>query len=334
MRAGRRGLSACSTTWPSFELGSGRLLGLALARRGPVGRSVARGRRRRIRRSSAVAVRRRALLGGWLRSRLARPVLVELHAPLALFVLLQLQLGAEGASRPAPESGHRLGGLTGGHQLLDHRDRQDLARLLLPDHEAAAGVVLGPARVPLPVLDHVAAADGTWSEIGPLDLHVLQPVELLDGLGRELRDVGHERRAAVLALLDQTQAPLPVAGELGRGERVRAEQPDDLDALLGRHKGAPFALDVADVDQPLDDRGARGRGADPRVLHRLAELGVVDVLARRLHRPEQRRLGEAPRWPLLLPERLRRGHLPALALLEPRQELVAARVLVAALLAL
>src|SRR5205814_349097 len=83
-------------------------------------------------------------------------------------------LGAQSAARPAPESGHRLGGLTGGHQLLDHRDRQDLAGLLLPDHEAAAGVVLAPARVPLPVLDHVAAADGARSEVGPLDLHVLQ----------------------------------------------------------------------------------------------------------------------------------------------------------------
>ena len=74
-----------------------------------------------------------------------------------------------------------------------------------------------------------------------------------------------------------------------------AEQPDHVQALLGRHQGAPVALDVADVDQPLDDRRARRRRADARLLHRLAQLLVVDELAGRLHRPEQRRVGVAPR---------------------------------------
>jgi hypothetical protein len=50
------------------------------------------------------------------------------------------------------------------------------------------------------------------------------------------------------------------------------------------HQRAALALDVADVDQALDDRGARGGRADPRVLHRLAQLVVVDELARGLHR--------------------------------------------------
>ena len=55
------------------------------------------------------------------------------------------------------------------------------------------------------------------------------------------------------------------------------------------------ALDVADVDQALDDRRARGRRADAGVLHRLAQLVVVDELAGGLHRAQQRGVGVAPR---------------------------------------
>ena len=42
-----------------------------------------------------------------------------------------------------------------------------------------------------------------------------------------------------------------------------AEQPDHVEALLGDHQRAPLALDVADLDQPLDDRRAGGRRPDP-----------------------------------------------------------------------
>ena len=57
----------------------------------------------------------------------------------------------------------------------------------------------------------------------------------------------------------------------------------------------PVALDIADVDQPLDDRRARRRRADARVLHRLAQLVIVDELAGGLHRAQQRGVGVAPR---------------------------------------
>ena len=80
-----------------------------------------------------------------------------------------------------------------------------------------------------------------------------------------------------------------------RRQRVLAEELDDVSALLGRHQRAALALDVADVDQPLDDRGARGRRADAGVLHRLAQLVVVDELAGGLHRAEQRRVRVAAR---------------------------------------
>src|SRR5215208_4717491 len=47
----------------------------------------------------------RALLLGLALRRLLRPLLVELHAPLALFGLLQPKLGAEGPPRPRPDTG-------------------------------------------------------------------------------------------------------------------------------------------------------------------------------------------------------------------------------------
>ena len=72
----------------------------------------------------------------------------------------------------------------------------------------------------------------------------------------------------------------------------------DVEALLRRDERAAVALDVADVDQPLDDRRARGRRADARVLHRLAQLVVVDELARGLHRGRAatRRSSGAAAW--------------------------------------
>ena len=90
------------------------------------------------------------------------------------------------------------------------------------------------------------------------------------------------------------------------------------------HERAAVALDVADVDQALDDRRARGRRADARVLHRLAQLVVVDELAGGLHRAEQRRVGVAPRrLGLLLVATSTSRVSTGLALLELGQLLVA-----------
>src|SRR2546421_91246 len=169
----------------------GRLL-LRLSRPRAVGgrgRAAARSRSALARPGRAVL-----LLGRRPRSRLARPVLIELDAPLPVVSLLELQLRLEGAAGAAAEAGDGLLGLEVRHQLADDRDRQDLPRLPLPDHEPAAGVVLRPARVALAVLDHVAAADRARAQVGALDLHVLELVELLDRLLGEVRDVRHERR--------------------------------------------------------------------------------------------------------------------------------------------
>src|SRR5205823_56760 len=105
---------------------------------------------------------------GRLRRRLLRPLLVEIDAPPPLVVLDELQLGAEAPPRAAAEARHRLLRPPLLHQFLHDGRRQRLPRLLLPDDEAAARVVLRPAGVALAVLDHVAAADRARPEVRPL----------------------------------------------------------------------------------------------------------------------------------------------------------------------
>ena len=154
---------------------------------------------------------------------------------------------------------------------------------------------------------------GHGPEVGARDADVLElGVELADGRLGELDDVAHERLARVLAGLDVGQPVLPVAGQAGAGQRVLAEQADHVQALLGDDQRAAVALDVADLQQPLDDRRARGRGADPRVLHRLAQLLVVDELAGGLHRrpAASRRCSAAAAWSPCASERPRGPSAP------------------------
>ena len=110
---------------------------------------------------------------------------------------------------------------------------------------------------------------------------------------------------------------------------MRVQQPDDVKALLAGDQRAPVALHVADLDQPLDDRRASGRRADARVLHRLAQLVVVDELARRLHRSQQRRVAVAARRFGFLAQALDLARLHLLVLVESRQLLVVVLVLLA-----
>src|SRR5205814_2025010 len=116
------------------------------------------------------------------------------------------------------------------------------------------------------------------------------------------------------AVLDVGEALLPAAGQLGRGERMRLEHRDHLEPLRRRLEVLADALHVLAPDQRLDRLGPGRRRAEPALLHRLAELLVVDELAGRLHRGEERRLGVARRRLRLL--RLARGgeaaHLLAL----------------------
>ena len=108
-----------------------------------------------------------------------------------------------------------------------------------------------------------------------------------------------------------------------------AQQVDDLDALAGRLQATAVAHDVADVDQALDDGRARGGRADAGVLHGLAQLVVLDELAGALHGGEQRGLAVARRRLGLARVGLDLGAVHLLALLERRQLLIGALVLVA-----
>ena len=126
----------------------------------------------------------------------------------------------------------------------------------------------------------------------------------------------HEGVARAGAALDVGEALLPRSGELGRRERVVAEERDRLPALRRRPQLLPEPLDVADADQLLDRlRAGRGR-PEARLLHRLAQLLVLDLLPGGLHVLEERRLGVARRRLGLLLEHLRLLARAALALVD------------------
>src|SRR5204863_2611941 len=143
--------------------------------------------------------------------------------------------------------------------------------------------------------------------------------DLLDGLRRQVDDALDELVAVAAAVLDVRETLLPVAGQLGRGERMLLEHGDHLQALRGRLKLLAGALDVLPADQHFDRLGAGRRRAETGVLHGFAELLVVDPLAGGLHRREQRRLGVAGRRLRLLVLELGLDALDGLTLLELRQ---------------
>ena len=99
--------------------------------------------------------------------------------------------------------------------------------------------------------------------------------------------------AVGLPVLDLGQPLLPVAGQLGRRERVACPAARSWRPLVVAASALPSALDVADAQQPLDRVGAGGGRAQAGLLHRLAQLLVLDLLAGRLHGAQQRCLGVA-----------------------------------------
>src|SRR5207302_4826250 len=131
-------------------------------------------------------------------------------------------------------------------QLARDGDRQLLAGLRLPDHEAATRILPGPARVTLTVLDYVAAADRAWAKVRPRNANVLElGVQLPHGRLGELDDVAHERLARIFAGLDLREPVLPVARQARGREGVLAQQPDYVEPLLCHHQSPTVALDVA-----------------------------------------------------------------------------------------
>src|SRR5205823_2982321 len=81
-----------------------------------------------------------------------------------------------------------------------------------------------------------------------------------------------------------------------------------------------LAGDELALEEGLDRGGARRRGAQAAVLHRLAQRFVGEVAAGGLHRAEQRRLGVARRRARLLRDRLERA-VEGVALAERRERL-------------
>src|SRR5690349_5550466 len=207
---------------------------------------------------------------------------------------------------------------------LGRRDRAAL--LLLPDDEPAARLLAALPRraaVRAAVLADDAVAVRARPDLGSERSHVLggELAEILDDRRRELADVAHELIACAGAALDVREPLLPPAREVGRGEGVVAEERDRLPALRRGAELPSQPLDVADPQELLDRLGPGRRRAQAGLLHRLAELLVLDLLAGRLHVLEQRRLGVARRRLRLLLEHLGLLARPRLALVHLGQSL-------------
>ena len=96
------------------------------------------------------------------------------------------------------------------------------------------------------------------------------------------------------------QLVFPVARQLRLGQVLDGQAAQQRHQLEGLGRGdqlAPFAQHVLLEDQAFDDGGARGRRAQALLGHGLAQLVVVDELARAFHRAQQRGLGVARRRP-------------------------------------
>ena len=141
----------------------------------------------------------------------------------------------------------------------------------------------------------------------------------------------HELPATQPASLHQLELVLPVSGEFRRGDLGGAEMREreqQRGCLWSGHQFPAVAVDIVLVDQPLNDRRARGGGAQPLRFHRGAKLVVLHQLAGALHGREQggfrvarRRLGlighgvEFDRFDLLIG--LDRGQVCAFLLCGP-----------------
>ena len=155
------------------------------------------------------------------------------------------------------------------------------ARALLALALRAVGRALGPRDLPRrgrrrPALD-------------------LRPGDLRHQLRDHPRHFGHELVEGVLAPRHPRELLLPAAGQLGRLQERRRQHPDEGDALRRGDQRLLLALDVAALEQRLDDGGARGRRAEAGVLHGEPQLLVLDLLPGRLHRAQQARLRVARR---------------------------------------
>jgi len=228
---------------------------------------------------------------------------IELQLPVAdLAVVGELDLGREGPARLAAKAFQRADLLVA-HQRFGLGGFEGAAGGDLGHRKAAAffqpaGAGAGEAAVVL--LDHAAAVRARHGQRGVVAGDGVAVVFLglaHDALGH-LGDLGHEGVAAEPAMLHLGELVLPVAGEVGPGQvfdRQPAQQRHQLEGLGRGHEVAAVAQHVLLGDQAFDGLRARGRRAQALFLHRVAQVFVLDQLARAFHRREQRGLGVARR---------------------------------------
>ena len=203
----------------------------------------------------AASAARAVLLLGRLGA-LARPRLVELDAPLAVLALLEREARAERLARAALEAGHRRAPCGPSRSApwrppsaASCRPCSSRSRSRSPDPRATSTrSPCGSRRCP-------ARRPGTGPRLARGMRTSLSFASSSATVPRANSAMSlHEALARLLAVLDPAEPVLPVAGQAGRRERVLVEQPDHVQALLRADQRAAVALDVADVDQPLDDR--------------------------------------------------------------------------------
>ena len=115
-----------------------------------------------------------------------------------------------------------------------------------------------------------------------------------------LGDLIHEGIAIEFAALHLRELELPLAGELGHRELGHAQTPQQREQLEGLGSGdevAAFPDQVVLVDQTFDHLRSGSRRAKSLGAHGLAQIFVVDQLARAFHGRQQRGLVEACRGP-------------------------------------
>ncbi len=116
---------------------------------------------------------------------------------------------------------------------------------------------------------------------------------------RHLRNFAHESLTAQLTLFDLFQASLPIAGQFRRGQFANAKsgkQGHELACLGAGHHFPALTPQIAFIEQTLNNGRPGGRRAQAALRHGIAQLFVINQLARPFHGREQRGFRESGGW--------------------------------------
>jgi len=173
-------------------------------------------------------------------------------------------------------------------------------RLAKAEAARRCAVLAGAGIAAVVFLDHAGAVRAGRLQRGVVagdGVAVVFPGFCHHALGHR-RDVGHEGRAAELALFHLRELELPLAGQVGAAQFLDLQPAQQQHELKGFGRGddlAAFAQHVLFRQQSFDDGRARGGRAQALCLHGLAQFVVVELLAGALHRAQQRGFGVAGR---------------------------------------